>query len=570
MAAVPFSGDGHRRVPVPRMRQGSKGLEIERPVRAIRILSELAEVRWSVDGASTPDPGSDPDRLPAANASGRQLARNVASSYGGFFLAVLMSLVLTRVLLRHLGTGAYGLWIVLLAMVGYVGLLEAGVSTAAVQRVARLTADGDREGVSDLIRTAWTFFALSGVVAVLVTVVLAPYLASFLHLGNINPSVAGTTLILLGVMTAVLFLGSVPNAVLFGSGRGDRLAQLGVLTLLVTQLAQIVVVIGGAGLIGLAIVSVAGVCLGLIIAASMVGRITGSSIRRGHFRRAVLVDLLRFGGRQSVISVGGIIAYQLDAVVIGLILPVAQVAPYDIALSTSNLTRNLSTQGTGLLLPTYAHLDAVGDRERQAWYFFRSVLVGLAITIPIVVALVAFGDPILRLWLGSVPPKTYEIVIALGLVTTIQLPGNQCFGFLTGVGRNQLLVRLSLIGAAINLAGSVAATFWLGPVGPAIGSLPVVVVLDFFVLPRIVCRHLARPFSQYARTALVPLIPAAVVACVTAIVLVYLLPNPRGATAVVAAAVVVAVSWITMVIVLFRLEPGLRNAAKRLYARRRG
>lgn len=358
-----------------------------------------------MDGEGTSEPAPDPDHPPAANASGRQLALNVLSSYGNFFLAVAMSLVLTRVLLRHLGAGTYGLWIVLLGIVGYIGLLDVGVSTAAVQRVARLMADHDRDGVADLIRTAWTFFALSGVVAVLITVVLAPHVALFLHLGTIDPSIAGTTLILLGLATAVAFVASVPNAVLFGSGRGDRLAQIGGLTLVVTQLVQIVVVAAGGGLVGLAIVWVGGVLFGLMVGAAMVGRVTGSSIRRGHFRRAVLVDLLRFGSRQSVISLGGIVAYQLDAVIIGLILPVAQVAPYDIALSTSNLTRNLSTQGTNLLLPTYAHLDVVGDRTRQAWYFFRSVLVGMAISIPIFIALAAFGEPILKLWLGSVPRR---------------------------------------------------------------------------------------------------------------------------------------------------------------------
>ena len=57
--------------------------------------------------------------------------------------------------------------------------------------------------------------------------------------------------------------------------------------------------------------------------------------------------------------------------------------------------------------------------------------------VPIVVALAAFGDPMLKLWLGSVPPKTYEIMIALGIVNALQLPGHQCFLFLTGVGRNR-------------------------------------------------------------------------------------------------------------------------------------
>lgn len=520
-----------------------------------------------VDGESTTGPA--PARPPAANASARQLARNVLSSYGNFLLALVMSLLVTRVLLRHLGTGRYGLWIVLLGLVGYIGLLDVGVSTAAVQRVARLMADNDRDGVADLIRTAWAFFAVSGVIAVLIAAVLAPFLSSFLHLGTIDATEAGTTLVLLGLATAVTFLASVPNAVLFGSGRADRLTQIGGITLVLTQAAQIVVVLAGGGLVGLAVVWVCGVLVGLVMTAAMVSRVTGSSIRRGHFRRAVLTDLLRFGGRQSVISMGGIIAYQLDAVIIGLILPVAQVAPYDIALSTSNLTRNLSVQGTNVLLPTFTHLDVTGERDRQRWYFFRSVLAGMAITIPIVIALAAFGEPMLVLWLGKVPARTYEIMIALGIMITLQLPGNQCFNFLTGVGRVQLLVKLSIVGALINLAGSVAFTFWLGPIGPAIGSLPVVVVLDFFVLPAIVCRYLAAPFSAYARTALAPLVLPSLTAGITAAILILSVPAPRGVTAVFEAVAVVLVSWATLAFLLLRIEPEFRDALRRLLVRRR-
>jgi O-antigen/teichoic acid export membrane protein len=521
----------------------------------------FVEVRLPVDGESTPDRSSDRHRAPSANASRRQLFRNVVSSYASYLIGLLMTLVLTRVLLHHLGAATYGLWVVLLAIVGYLGILDVGVSTAAVQRVARLMATGDREGVADLIRTVWIFFSLSGVLAVLITVVLAPFLSSFLHLGRISPSTAGTTLIILGAMAGVMFLGAVPNAVLFGSGRSDRLSQFGLFTFLLTQLGQIIVVLAGGGLIALALVSLGGVCLGLTICASIVGRITGASIRSGHFNRTLLGDLLRFGGTQAVVSLASLVAYALDALVIGVILPVAEVAPYNIALSTATLTRSLSTQGTNLLIPTYAHYETVGDRERQAWYFFRSVMVGLVISVPITIALAAFGDPILHLWLGTVPAKTYEIMIALGTVTALQLPGNQCFVFLTGVGRNRLLMRLAIVGALTNLAGSIGATFWLGPVGPAIGSLPVVLVLDFVVLPIAVCRYLGVPVARYVKTAVAPILPVSIVASGVALALIHLHPAHSGIQAVVGAIIVVLVSWTVSAFIIFRLEPELRASA---------
>ena len=510
-----------------------------------------------MDGESTTEEPSD---RPPANANKGQLARNVASSYVSLFVGVLLSLFLTRVLLRHLGAGTYGLWIVLFAMVGYLGLLDVGVGTAVVQRIARLMAQHDDAGVADLMRTAWWFFATSGVVAVLVTVVVAPFIGSILHLGTLSPTIAAITLVLLGAMTAVLFLQSVPNAVLFGSGRADRSAQVGLLTLVLTQGAQIVVVVDGAGLVGLAIVSVVGAAIGLGVGASLIHRVTGSSIRHGRFNRPLLAELLVFGGRQSVISLGGIVSYQLDALIIGITLPVAQVAPYNIALSTANLSRNLSTQGTSLLLPTFAHFETVGDRERQARMFFRSVLFGLAISLPILIALAGFGDPILKLWLGTVPPKTYEIMIVLGLVTTLQLPGNQCFNFLTGVGRVQLIMRLAIVGAIVNLAGSIGATFWLGPVGPAVGSLPVVLVLDFVLLPVIVCRYVQVPIGRYVREALIPLLPASLAGGAVALALVAWAPARTGVGAVVEAAITVVVSWAALGGFLLRVDPTARRA----------
>jgi O-antigen/teichoic acid export membrane protein len=190
----------------------------------------------------------------------------------------------------------------------------------------------------------------------------------------------------------------------------------------------------------------------------------------------------------------------------------------------------------------------------------------LAISLPILVALAAFGEPILTLWLGKVPPKTYSIMIALGFVTALELPGHQCFVFLTGVGRNQLMMRMAVLGASVNLIGSVIATFWLGPIGPAIGSLPAVLVIDFTILPIIVCRYLELPSKRYVRDALVPVLPAVAVAGALAVAILWLFPAPHtapvfraGVRAVVCAAVVVLGAWATMAAVTLRIEPDMRS-----------
>ncbi len=506
---------------------------------------------------------------PFANASPRQFLRNAAASYANLVLGVILSLVLTRVLLRDLGASTYGLWIVLLSIVGYLGVLDVGVSTAAVQRVARMTAIGDNQGLADVIRTASVFFSVSGGIAVAITMVLAPFLDRILHLGPTSAEVAGVTLVLLGVMLAVRFVTGVPNAVLFGVGRSDRSSVITLGSTLVTQGAQVVVVVLGGGLVWLGVVTVVGTFVTFVMTSFVVRRITGHTVRSGRFERSIMVDLLRFGGRNTIITISGMVSFSLDALIIGIILPVAQVAPYDIALSTANLTRNLTTYGGDLLLPTYTHFESMQDPERQARLFSRTVMATLAISLPVLVALAAFGDPILTLWLGNVPAKTYSIMIALGFVTALELPGHQCFIFLTGIGRNQLMMRMAVLGATVNLAGSIAFTFLLGPIGPAVGSLPAVLVIDFTILPIIVCRYLGVPFGRYVKDALLPVLPAVAMAGAVALAILWLLPAHSGLStfrggvrALVSAAAVVLAAWAVMVGMTLKLEPDVRAAVR--------
>ena len=312
----------------------------------------------------------------------------------------------------------------------------------------------------------------------------------------------------------------------------------------------------------LGIVTVAGSFVTFVATSLVVRRLTGHTVRSGRFDRGILGDLLRFGGRNTVIAISGIVSFSLDALIIGIILPVAQVAPYDIALSTANLTRNLTTYGGDLLLPTYTHFESMKDPVRQARLFSRTVMATLAISLPILVALAAFGDPILKLWLGDVPDRTYSIMIALGFVTALELPGHQCFIFLTGIGRNQLMMRMAVVGATVNLAGSIAFTFLLGPIGPAIGSLPAVLVIDFTVLPIIVCRYLQMPVGRYVKDALLPVLPSVAVAGAVAGAILWLAPVHAdlgtlrgGIRALVSAAAVVLAAWAVMVGVTLRLEP---------------
>lgn len=499
-----------------------------------------------------------------ANASSRQIIRNAIVNYLGLGFGIVTGIVLTPLLLRHFGATDYGLWVLLTSVVGYAGLLDAGVGTAVIQHASQAHARDDHETLAALYGTATAFYCASGALLVGLCGVLLPFLGTALHIAHGSDTTARVVLMVLVVSSAIGFVGNVPTAGLVGGGRSDRLGLASMPLSLLGRLAQIAVVFYGRGLIALALTTMvtglAGIAVTLLVARHTY---PDFQMHVGLANRATMKLLLRSGRRNTMVSLAGLVSYGLDQVVIAAVLPLAKLAPYAVALRVVNVVRSISVAGTGALMPTYGHSEATNDKERQFRMLSAAIFLSAAVTIPAEIALVGFGHPLLHLWLGRVPSKTYPVLMALAAVFAIQLPGHQCVGLLTGSGNNRLIARVGLPMALVNLAISIGATYWLGPVGPAIGSLPQVALFDAVILPWLVCRQLEVPIRRYAQQALLPLLPTCVVATLVTVLLRTYLPLHHDVLALPESAGVVLLAWAATMPWAVKVQPDLVRLARR-------
>lgn len=499
----------------------------------------------------------------AANASGRQLLRNFATSYLGLLVSTLLSLLLTPIVLHRIGSSGYGLWVAITLLTSYVGFVGGGIETAAVQQIAASIGNGDTERLKEVAATARVFFLASGAASGLIVLALVPFVGDVLNISPAMIAPARLSLVLIAVATSAGMVTNIPQTVLVGAGRSDKSALVALVLALGLQGAQIAAVLLGGGYISLFVVSAFQMVVGFA-ALEYVARRSGIVPSGGRPTRRMLRDLARQGRRNVTVGIGGAIAYNLDAVLVGAILPVAKVTPYDLALASATFVRSASTAGTNLLMPTYAHSAALDDRDRQFRLWSRAILLSLAVTIPMAASLVIYGQALMRLWVGTVPAETYRTLVAINMVFLLQLPGHQSFIFLTGVGKNAMLARLSFFPSLANLGLSIGATFWLGPMGPAIGSLPQVVVLDAVVLPILCCRQLDVPLRRFLREAIAPLAVPSAAAVAVGLGLLAALGNGSLLLAPFQCGAVCVVAWIAFTPVLLRRDPALRSFASRL------
>lgn len=498
-----------------------------------------------------------------ANVSNRQLVRNFATGYLSVVVSLVSGLIVVPVILRALGESHYGLVVVMTSVGVLISVFDAGVWTATVQQAARASAQGDHERRADILATSRRFYSVTGVLAIVVTVAMAPLVDRIFNLEPGDVATARIAIVVVGLTTALNFLGSVPNCAIYAAGRSDRVTSLLVLTSLGVAGGQIAIALAGGGVVGVLVIVAVGSAMNLVALTVLARRLGVLEAHRGKASRAVLRELLVLGWRNLVFGQAGAIAYRYDAAVIGAVLPLKDVAPYALSLNTANFTRTISTAGTNLLIPSYAHSDALEDRERQFRLFSGAVLLSMAITGPAVICFAAFGPDLLRIWLGSVPNQTWEVMVALNLMMLLQLPGHQAGILLQGIAKTRLLARIAIPVALVNLGLSIALTMRLGPIGPVLGSVPQALLFEFLALPIYCCRLLNVPYSRYVKASLLPLVPPLLAAVLVSAAL-YLAFGRVGWWSLAESALVFGVVWVTLAGILWRREPAIRMLSRRV------
>ncbi|HVF10893.1 MAG TPA: oligosaccharide flippase family protein [Abditibacteriaceae bacterium] len=443
----------------------------------------------------------------SANASSGGLVRNSIASYLGNIAGMVTGFFVTPILVRYLGATHFGLWVLLGSLAGYIGLVEAGTSTATAKRVAECRATGDSKRLEEVLGTASALYLGASLIVLVIAVVLVAGLQHLFHFPANELAVARICLLVLGIHQAISFLFLAQTAVLFGAGRIDLMTGFGAAIGIIASIIQAIMAWCGYGIIAMAIIlAISTVVRGYVGHKVILKHLPGTRIRAVAATVAMARELLKFGSRNSVVRICGMIAFSADTLVIGLLLPVANVTHYAIASRLVNLITTLATKPVDVMLPAYAHSHTLQDTDRQFRLFSESVSLAMALALPFAIVLCTFGDRLIRAWVGAGHEVSYPIVIILAVALTMQLQGYATITIMTAAERNQVLLKIVMISAPVNLILSVLFTKMLGPIGPALGTLATVTVADAVLLPVVACHDFGFSYRAYLSHSILPFV----------------------------------------------------------------
>ncbi len=437
--------------------------------------------------------------------------RGTIMSWLQYGTAVVITIVLTPIVLRHLGPAPYGLWLALSQLVGYAGALDLGVTPSIVRYVSDARGSGDWRRIRETVGTALWFHMGVGVVCVPLGLLVGKGVQRWLDLGGAPSGEIRWTILVVVLATAVSFPGMALTGALRGFQRFDVAAGVATLSHLVRGGTVVTAVALGMHLTGLAVGNLLASLVTLAASLILLKRLTGlgfETFQQGS--RSALRRLVSFGA-YSVVGVLGLqLAYGSDTILIGATLSATDAARFGVAVSLLALASASVGAFTGNLMPLAGMYAARHQGPSTARVYLLGTRLAATLALPQLVVLFHEGSGLLRLWLGSeigfpaaanlrllVPAYLPSLLNAAGLPVALGLGlQHRAARLLVGEGVTKVVLALALAPA-------------LGAAGVALATLLAGVVFQGVLWPVTLRRQLGIPLVRYMREAILPpILPA--------------------------------------------------------------
>lgn len=444
----------------------------------------------------------------------KRILVNTSSNVAQLIVAMVVTFVMAPLYLKLMGHHDYGLREMVMALVGYMGLLDLGMRPTIGRFAAMHNAKSDRESLLVVYASSFAFMSCVGILLACFFFIWAGTFPD-----TLNPEGAEDSrkyslfLTFVGAQLLFIFPKFVCESYLEGL---QRYYFKNIINILFTILIAVVAynyMTPENGLVLLVFLGALTTLVKLLIFAAILIRPALGSLYPSwrYFSYQKLREMLSFGLKSFIQGAAGTVEKMSDRLVIGTILGPAAIPVYTIPATLVGYISSITMTLSHTFMPLFSDLSARGQQHRiKAIYLLASkLLVGL-IT-PMGVGICLIGGPFIGIWMeGEFDPVIVDAILVL-LVTYTLVPMLNPFAsrYLTAINRHVIFAKVAPPAALVNLALSVWLVMEYGVIGAALGSvLPVFVVMPVYLY--VVCHNLEISMLHYFRSAVLPaLIPVA-------------------------------------------------------------
>ena len=395
---------------------------------------------------------------------------------------------LSPFLVHRLGNVAYGVWVLAVSSVNYLGLLDLGMRSSVLRFVSKGYTTSDHEGASEAFSAAlWVRLQISALLMVLCGV-LAVIFPLIFKVPAALAADARIVIVLMGLSCAVYMSIGVFAGVLSALNRYD-LYTIVVLIQLGLRVAGVVWVLrAGWGIVAIAWCELFAATVGNMLFVFVARRIYPElKVRLNKPRREILKKIWSYSVYAFMVMVAIQMVYQTDNLVVGAFVSASAVTFYSIGNSLCRYTQQLLGAMTLAFTPAASTYEAAGDMTALQSLYLNGTRATMAISLPILITLFIRGHSFIGLWMGSQYGQTSGTVLKiLAVALMFSLANNTAGAIAFGVEKHKKIAIWAVGEGIVNLTLSILLARWIGIYGVAIGTLAPSLVVSLILWPRYV------------------------------------------------------------------------------------
>jgi len=443
-----------------------------------------------------------------------RVAWNSASATVLFVTNVIISFVMAPTYVHSLGQEGYGIWELMIGLVGYLGILELGVGPAMTRYIAVARGKEDPTMLQQVFSAGLLTFISAGIVGGLLLTLTTIDPSLVLNSQETSTRELRFVLVIFALNFAVSFARSAFICMLMGSQahaivNSFRLCLSLVMALLIWNLLhsdheQKLLVVACAALGGVLVE---------LLAFSLIVRLRYRSLRFTlRSTRDTVIELFRFGAKSaSLIGASNFFRSGL-LFVLAHATSVANVVFYVFPARLVEYSQSLSLTMSLPLEPYFADVIGRGGVEatRDTWVVATRVM--QFVTFGMFLGMVWLGLPFLTLWMGAEYAQRGAVVFFFlcGALFAQALAANS-LRLLIGAGRHGAAALSSAIIGVVCLLAAYPLAKSVGIEGIAIAALAYTVVQSIYEI-HLVCNYLTISPLQHVARAVKAYVPPLVVA----------------------------------------------------------
>jgi O-antigen/teichoic acid export membrane protein len=425
---------------------------------------------------------------------------NILSNYLRFATSLCVMIFMTPYIITTVGLENYGLWAVVYAIVGLIGLTDLGFATTAVKYVAEKEGEGDVDGRNQLIGNLFVIYFCIGIACLILTGITAT-------LFELDEQFSSTTTLIwiLGVATSLGLFLSVFRAILIAIGRQDLVSIASILAILLQAALTVYLLESGWNVTGLAWATGFGILAQTLLVIPLVYLVVPvfkPRFSRGWQEQAS--GMWSFACYALIANISVLFVLKLDPLVIQMFMPLGMIAVYAVAAKIAEQLLLFNKQLSNALMPLVSQSKGAGDTETIRRVFIDGTRYLLAIAIPMLGLVVVFADDIILLWVGEELQAAGPILQTLSVAVLFSAFTFNAANVLGMTGRHKLVAVALLSSAFGNLIISVVLIGIIGLHGVAFGTLLGIFFCEFLILVPAVCKSLLVPFTTFISRCLLP------------------------------------------------------------------